>query len=241
MRRDGLFSRRAMLAGTAAAGLAGAQATAEEPALNHVVLLGDSIFDNGAYVGGGPDVVTQLRRHLPQGWRASLAAVDGGRIADVPRQLRGVPEDASHVVVSVGGNDGLAHAGIFEEPAGSVGEALLKVAAVRQWFEQAYAAMLDQVVAQQRRVAVCTIYDARYPEPRRTLAVTALTALNDVITRQAFGRGLPLVDLRLVCSADADFTNPIEPSVQGGEKIARAIAALVERHDFTQGRSGIYL
>jgi hypothetical protein len=43
MRRDGLFSRRAMLAGTAAAGLAGAQATAEEPALNHVVLLGDSM------------------------------------------------------------------------------------------------------------------------------------------------------------------------------------------------------
>ena len=27
----------------------------------HVVLLGDSIFDNGAYTQGGPDVITQLR------------------------------------------------------------------------------------------------------------------------------------------------------------------------------------
>lgn len=30
--------------------------------MSNVVLLGTSIFDNAAYVGGGPDVVTQLRR-----------------------------------------------------------------------------------------------------------------------------------------------------------------------------------
>jgi hypothetical protein len=29
--------------------------------MKHIVLLGDSIFDNGAYVNGGPDVVTQLK------------------------------------------------------------------------------------------------------------------------------------------------------------------------------------
>jgi hypothetical protein len=38
----------------------------------HVVLLGDSIFDNSAYTGGGPDVVTQLRHIIPGGWVASL-------------------------------------------------------------------------------------------------------------------------------------------------------------------------
>jgi hypothetical protein len=43
----------------------------------HIVLLGDSIFDNGAYVSGGPDVVAQLRSRLPQGWEATLLAVDG--------------------------------------------------------------------------------------------------------------------------------------------------------------------
>ncbi len=37
----------------------------DEP--GHVVLLGDSIFDNGVYVPGGPDVVTQLRAELPPG------------------------------------------------------------------------------------------------------------------------------------------------------------------------------
>jgi AraC-like DNA-binding protein len=40
----------------------------------HIVLLGDSIFDNAAYVAGGPDVVRQLRDTLPSGWRATLNA-----------------------------------------------------------------------------------------------------------------------------------------------------------------------
>ncbi|HEX8508966.1 MAG TPA: hypothetical protein VF635_05650, partial [Propionibacteriaceae bacterium] len=59
------------------------------------------------------------------------------------------------------------------------------------------------------------------------LASTALTLLNDVITREAFRRGLPLIDLRVLCSEDADFANPIEPSVQGGQKISAAIAAFL--------------
>ena len=61
----------------------------------HVVLLGDSIFDNGAYTQGDPDVVTQLRPVLPKGWAATLLAVDGARTDDVPAQLSRLPDDAS--------------------------------------------------------------------------------------------------------------------------------------------------
>ena len=43
----------------------------------HIVLLGDSIFDNGAYTQGEPDVVTHLRTLLPAGARAMLLAKDG--------------------------------------------------------------------------------------------------------------------------------------------------------------------
>src|SRR5206468_10649810 len=50
------------------------------PPMPHVARLGDSIFDNGAYVRGGPDVVTHLRGVLPSGWTASLHAVDGAVI-----------------------------------------------------------------------------------------------------------------------------------------------------------------
>ena len=46
--------------------------------MNHIVLLGDSIFDNGAYVQPGePAVVEQLRAILPNSWKATLLAEDG--------------------------------------------------------------------------------------------------------------------------------------------------------------------
>jgi len=51
---------------------------------------------------------------------------------------------------------------------------------------------------------------------------------NDVITRAAFSRGLALIDLRLICDEDSDYANPIEPSVQGGAKMARAILAYAQ-------------
>jgi hypothetical protein len=71
---------------------------------------------------------------------------------------------------------------------------------------------------------VCTIYEPRFPEPAmRRVAATALTALNDAITREAFARKVDCIDLRIICDDDRDFANPIEPSVQGGAKIARAI------------------
>jgi hypothetical protein len=48
-------------------------------ARSHVVLIGDSIFANAAYTRGtAPDVVTHLRRLLPDGTRATLVAIDGG-------------------------------------------------------------------------------------------------------------------------------------------------------------------
>jgi hypothetical protein len=71
--------------------------------------------------------------------------------------------------------------------------------------------MLTEVSRVGLPTAVSTIYEPRFPEaPRRKLAATALTLLNDKITRQAFARGLTLIDLRLICDEDADFANPIE-------------------------------
>lgn len=196
--------------------------------MSHVVLLGDSVFDNGAYVQGGPDVVRQVRAVLPDGGRATLLAVDGAVLADVPRQLARLPEDATHLVVSAGGNDALRASGVLDRPAGSIAEAVAALAEVRNRFREAYRAMLDAVLARGRPAAICTIYDPRYPDPaRRSVAAAALTLLNDVITREAFARDLALIDLRLLCDEDADFANPIEPSVRGGEKIAGAMAAML--------------
>jgi hypothetical protein len=64
---------------------------------------------------------------------------------------------------------------------------------------------------------------------------------NDAITRQAFARGLPVIDLRLVCDDDADYANPIEPSSQGGDKIVHAIARLLAEHDFSRRRTEVFV
>jgi lysophospholipase L1-like esterase len=205
--------------------------------MNHIVLLGDSIFDNAAYVAGGPDVVRQVRELLPAGWRATLNAVDGAVIADVPQQLQRLPADASHLVVSVGGNDALGEAALLDQKVDSVAEALELITQVRERFRSRYARMLDQVVDRRLPFAVCTIYEPRFPEPmRRRLAATALTALNDAITREAFARKVDCIDLRLICDDDRDFANPIEPSVHGGVKIARAILSFANADPTQQSR-----
>ena len=192
--------------------------------MNHIVLLGDSIFDNAAYVAGGPDVVRQLRDILPSGWRATLNARDGAVIADLPQQMQKLPGDTTHLVVSVGGNDALGDAGLLDRKVASMAEALELITGVRERFRSAYARMLDQVLQRRLPLAVCTIYEARFPEPvARRLAATALTALNDAITREAFARNIDCIDLRIICDDDRDFANPIEPSVHGGAKIAGAI------------------
>jgi lysophospholipase L1-like esterase len=208
--------------------------------LRHVVLLGDSIFDNAAYTGGGPDVVRQLRQRLPDGSKATLLAVDGGTTADVREQLRLLPADATHLIVSVGGNDALGHIDFLGAPAGTTAEALLGLADITAGFERRYHGMLTEVFARGLPTAICTIYYPRFPDPTlQRIAATALAVFNDCIIRAAFTHGTPLLDLRFVCTEEGDYADPIEPSAQGGEKIADAIAEMLER-GFAGGRTEVF-
>src|SRR5688500_16774010 len=100
----------------------------------HVVLLGDSIFDNASYVAGGPDVVTHLRGELPDGWQATLSAIDGATTQSMPIQYGRIPDDATHLVLSIGGNDALMNVDILDRRASSAGEALWMLADIRDAF-----------------------------------------------------------------------------------------------------------
>ena len=198
------------------------------PAMPHIVLLGDSIFDNAAYTEGGPDVVTQLRGQLPAGWRATLAAVDGSQAAEVAGQLAQVPADATHLVLSVGGNDALMASGLLDEPVYSSADALRLIGASVREFEGRYRAAVADCLARGLPLVVCTIYHGNFPDADyRERAIVALTAFNDAIVRAAAAHGLDVIDLRAVCDLPQDYANPIEPSSIGGAKIARAIARVV--------------
>ncbi len=208
--------------------------------MTHIVLLGDSVFDNGPYVPTGEDVSAQVERRLPPEWRVTLLARDGEVLGGVPEQVSRVPPTATHLFVSAGGNDALGQTGVFGERVGTVAEALGRLSEIRREFARRYAAMLDQVLTLGRPTGLCTIYDVRFPDPVfRELAVTALALLNDIITREAGRRGLPLLDLRTLFDEDADFANPIEPSAQGGRKLALAILDAVRQQPTSPSRSWI--
>jgi hypothetical protein len=209
--------------------------------MKHIVLLGDSIFDNKYYVDGGLDVVSHLRQQLPAGWKATLRAVDGNVADDVHGQIINLPDDATHLIVSAGGNDALLNAGILQMRATSGAEVFDKLADISGAFEYQYRRMLQAVLNLQKPVAVCTIYYPRIPESfAQKIAVAALSSFNDVIIKQAFLAGLPLIDLRLVCNEAADYANPIEPSEAGGGKIAKVIMRLMNEHDFENKRTEVY-
>jgi hypothetical protein len=205
--------------------------------MRNLILLGDSVLDNGAYVQRDqPDVIQQVRARLPPESRASLLANDGATINMTRLQLRNVPADATALVISAGGNDALLASYVLFESVRTVAEAMLKLAAIRDQFATEYASMLDVAMERKLPTAVCTIYDGRADdEMQQRVNMTALSVFNDTIICEAFKRVLPVIDLRLICNEPDDYANPIEPSALGGEKIAAAIVNLVTRNGTAPG------
>jgi hypothetical protein len=199
----------------------------------HVALLGDSIFDNALYTSGGPDVVSQVRNSLPSGWNASLLAVDGSTTQNIPDQMKRLPKECTHLVLSVGGNNALTEAsrlgisffGMTNTP---TSKALDSLADISDAFDSDYRSAVNSCLNAKLSLAVCTIYNGSFPDQSyQRIASLALAIFNDVIIRVAVDKGLPVIDLRSICTEPADYANPIEPSSIGGEKIAKAIVALV--------------
>ena len=198
--------------------------------MGHVVLLGDSIFDNAAYVGGGPDVIAQLRQALPRDWEATLLAVDGAVISDIPRQLARLPRSATDIVLSVGGNDALGHVGLFDRQPRNGAEALGWFADAAAGFLERYRTLAKRIAAEKlegQRVAVCTIYEGNLGPDTQRAAIAGIAIFNDAIARAVRPYGWPVIELRDFFTDRADYANPIEPSVRGGAKLARAIAQQV--------------
>jgi len=196
--------------------------------MRQLILLGDSIFDNGAYVKPGErDVAAQLRAKLSgTDWTVELRAVDGARSEDVAAQLRrGAIGEGALRGLSVGGNDALSHAYLLQDPTPtSFGAVLLQLYAIKEDFRRAYRGVLERALGTGRPLVCCTIYNPRFPDAAAQKAgEAALSVFNDVIIQECLKRRLPVIDLREVATEAAHYANPIEPSELGGERIADAI------------------
>lgn len=202
--------------------------TSIKPSMSHIVLLGDSIFDNASYTAGKPAVIAQVRGYLPAGWKATLLAVDGAMTEDIGSQLSRLPADATHMVLSIGGNNALMRENVLDMPVKSTAEALTLLAGVAREFEAGYRKAVSACLKHSLPLTVCTIYNGNFPDADYAQrAATALTVFNDAIIRTAVEQRLAVIDLRLVCDRPEDYANPIEPSSTGGAKIAKAIVRTV--------------
>jgi len=170
----------------------------------------------------------------------SMLAVDGDYVKDVQTQTRNLPAEVTHVFVSTGGNDALLYAQELSSDYLTSADLFENWSRVQREFRRKYRAMLEAVLALGKNTAVCTIYDA-VPSISK-IEVTALSLFNDVITAEASFSGVPVVDLRWVCTESSDYSplSPIEPSSLGGAKIAAALNRLFEEHDFGSRRTTVY-
>lgn len=200
-------------------------------------LLGDSIFDNKAYVSEGGTVEDQLANLLPK-IRHLLWANDGDTTTEtfeVLKDMHGVYVDNESVaaVLSVGGNDALQAAHVMLEPAEKVFDAFTAIGKHVAQFKRSYEYVIDRLMDSyvQENIAIATIYD-KIPEYQDGLVGPnerlALGLYNNVITEIASRRKLKLLDLRVICDDPSHYStvSPIEPSEEGGKVIAQEIAKL---------------
>ena len=73
------------------------------------------------------------------------------------------------------------------------------------------------------------------------MASTALGLFNDIIVEEASLRLLPILDIRAIFTDSGDYANPIEPSVQGGQKLADEIAGLIDDWGLSTNRGSLII
>lgn len=192
----------------------------------HIVLAGDSIFDNDGYVVGEAGVIEQMRTSLPSNWSASKVAVDGDCIRHVIGQIENLPSNATDLIISVGGNDVRQYTNLFGKIQSGTHLVDLLAKPLAD-FQTAYREMLGVAKMTDLRLHVCTIYTAiPFKEPVwQQYAPLAISKFNDVIVGEANSNKIPVFRLERVCVQDGDFSecSPIEPSSQGGQKIVDCI------------------
>lgn len=196
--------------------------------MKNIILAGDSVFDNASHVGSQLDVASHLRKIVLPDWTVSLIAIDGSTTEDVSKQMQISPNSNAHLILSIGGNDAMLQVKLLDFPVQSTAEALRLFCQMTADFEIQYGHAIDACERLRIPITICTIYHANFSDSDfQKRAVTALTLFNDAILRTAKSRRLNVIDLRDVCNSPRDFTKQIEPSAEGGRKIAEAIALAV--------------
>jgi len=139
-----------------------------------------------------------------------------------------VPEGASHLILSVGGNDALAHSHLLSDNTTPGMQILEYLDLVASGFESSYRKLINKISNLRLPLAVFTIYNGNLEPPFVKAARAAVAVFNDKIYQVAGAYAVPVLELRRICNELSDYANPIEPSSSGGKKIAASILRHVQ-------------
>jgi hypothetical protein len=203
--------------------------------IRHLVLLGDALQN----IDLGPGEAAAALVPRPRNpWRLTVLNPQ-----QVLRQghVRAIPEDATHIVISVEGGWAIEASGLLRIGAQTVRDALDTLAAAADEFESTFAGLIAAALETGLPSVVCTLVPARFAEPaQQRVAATALAIFNDRVVRRAFAAHLPIVDLRMVCDEDSDYASETLLSHSGARKAANVIRTALYEISRRTERTRVY-
>ena len=159
------------------------------------------------------------------------------------RQIQLIPEEATHIALSIGGNDLLRLSDNLGDKVGTrFQENLIFLSKLKQKFAEKFRRVIHNINSLGIPFTVCTIYYAgsivETGEKRIDLGDQLGFAGTDIVV-DAFDAAITqvsqkaencreIIDLRLLFDDTNCYANPIEPSRIGGEKISDRLIGFIQ-------------
>ena len=181
--------------------------------VSHIVLLGDSIFQNKNYVPKSKSVEFLLKEKISI--PSLVLAQDNAVIYDLPNQYNSMPidlnENTTNLYISIGGNDLL---NLYEHETTNNRELFNMV------WELYKKTILVIISNTQCNVILTDIYFITDPNFNRYIHM--IKKWNSNIYLFAKQHKLKVFKISDILTKPSDFTNSIEPSVIGGNKMVNS-------------------
>ena len=180
--------------------------------IRNYILMGDSVLNNYSYVSDGKNIEALLKKQAPDSHIVNLAHNDA-TIPQIPPQidkLRELPEkynDSNTIIfLSVGGNDMLAKYENNQNPD-------------FDYMIEEYKKLTDsiKIVAPKAKLYLLDLYFPRNKENQQYWPF--IPEWNNKFTKFSLDNNLSIFKVSSILTEPDDFTNKIEPSAIGGQKM----------------------
>lgn len=188
--------------------------------IKNYVLMGDSILNNYSYVSDGKSVEALLKKQTPDGHVVNFAKNDA-IMTQIPPQIDKLREldskynDSNTIIfLSVGGNDILMNYENNEKPDFDL-------------MIEEYKKLVDsiKIVAPKAKLYLLDLYFPRNKENDKFWPV--ITEWNNKLSKYAANNNVSIFKVSSILTEPDDFTNKLEPSAIGGQKMVDAMLQVI--------------